>query len=349
MKTEIFKIDRNSFSIDEISLPAQAIRQGKLVAFPTETVYGLGANALNSSACDDIFKAKGRPHDNPLIVHILNPEDALKYSYAEGEPLFWKLAEKFMPGPLTVILPKKEIIPDSVTVGLSTVALRCPKHPVARALIESSGVPIAAPSANLSGKPSPTTAEHVIDDMTGRIPMIIDSGACDVGLESTVISLKNGVVRLLRPGYVTFEDLKDICPIVEISSAVLENSIANEKPESPGMKYRHYAPKAPVTMVRGEENAVLDFFKKAIDDGYGVLCFDEDVKLLQNGNRNSNIICFGSREDLMSQANGLFDALRQFDLLSVKRIYARYTQHDHLGLAISNRLLRACAFDLLEL
>ncbi len=349
MNTKIIKVNRDAFQIDELKAAADAIRGGELVAFPTETVYGLGANALNARACDSVFEAKGRPHDNPLIVHILHPEDAANFAYVDEEPLFWKLAEAFMPGPLTVILPKKDIIPDSVTVGLSTVALRCPNHPVARALIKSAGVPIAAPSANLSGKPSPTTAEHVIEDMTDRIPMIIDSGACDVGLESTVISLKNGIVRLLRPGFVTFEDLKKVCPIVEISSAVLENLNATEKPESPGMKYRHYAPTAPVTMVRGTEEKVLSFFKNALDDGCGVLCFDEDAEILLQEKTNSKVICFGSKNDLLSQANGLFDALRKFDSLNVNKIYCRFTRHDHLGLAISNRLLRACSFDLIDL
>lgn len=348
MNTEIIKINRQNFHKEDLLFTAKAIREGKLVAFPTETVYGLGANALDAAACDAVFEAKGRPHDNPLIVHILRPEDASNFAYVDEEPLFWKLAEKFMPGPLTVILPKKDIIPDSVTVGLSTVALRCPNHPVARALIESAGVPIAAPSANLSGKPSPTSAEHVIEDMSGRISMIIDSGTCDVGLESTVISLKNGIVRLLRPGFVTFEDLKEICPTVEISSAVLENLTTTDKPESPGMKYRHYAPTAPVTMVRGDEENVLAFFRKALDEGFGVLCFNEDAKILLCEKENPNVICFGSKYDLLSQANGLFDALRRFDFLNVKKIYSRFTQHDHLGLAISNRLLRACAFDLMD-
>jgi len=349
MKTEIIRINREKFKMEELSAPAQAIRDGKLVAFPTETVYGLGANALDAFACDSVFEAKGRPHDNPLIVHILHSADASNYAYVEREPLFWKLAEKFMPGPLTIILPKKSIIPDSVTVGLLTVALRCPNHPVARALIESAGVPIAAPSANLSGKPSPTTAEHVIEDMTGRIPMIIDSGACDVGLESTVISLKNGVVHLLRPGFITLEDLREVCENVEVSSAVLEQLNNNEKPESPGMKYRHYAPTAPVTMIRGDEEKVISFFRRALKDGNGVLCFDEDLVAITDESPNPNAISFGSKDDLLSQANNLFGALRKFDTLDVKKIYARFTQHDHLGLAISNRLLRACAFDLMDL
>lgn len=348
MKTKVIKISRTDFIDVEFKETAKAIKDGKLVAFPTETVYGLGANALNAVACDAVFEAKGRPHDNPLIVHILHPEEAEKYADTKNEPLFFRLAERFMPGPLTVILPKKPIIPDSVTVGLSTVALRCPNHPVARKLIELSGVPIAAPSANLSGKPSPTTAEHVIEDMTGRIPYIIDSGACDVGLESTVISLKNGVVRLLRPGYVTLEDLREICPKVEVSEAVLNNLKQNEKPESPGMKYRHYAPSAPVTMVKGKDRDVLEFFKIELKKGNGILCFDEDKSLICDGKESDLVISFGSRSDQLAQANGLFDALRRFDSTGVEKIFARHTASDHLGLAISNRLLRACAFDQIE-
>ena len=184
----------------------EILREGGLVAFPTETVYGLGANALDSEACDSVFVAKGRPHDNPLIVHVLSPSDFSTYADTENQPLLEKICERFMPGPLTVILPKKKIIPDSVTVGLDTVALRCPSHPIARALIRVSGKPIAAPSANLSGKPSPTTANHVFEDMGGRIPIILDGGAAEVGLESKVISLKGDQIHLLRPGFVTFED-----------------------------------------------------------------------------------------------------------------------------------------------
>jgi len=325
------------------------IARGGLVAFPTETVYGLGANALDASACDRIFEAKGRPHDNPLIVHVLNPKDCSLYAETEASDLFPILAERFMPGPLTVILPKKEIIPDSVTVGLSTVALRCPSHPIARELIASAGVPIAAPSANLSGKPSPTRPEHVLEDMMGRVDMILDGGACEVGLESTVISLREDGIHLLRPGFVTKEQLEEITPNVIVSPSVLSALVANEKAESPGMKYRHYAPSSPVTMVLGEEEKVLRFFCEKLKEGSGVLCFDEDLEALSSFDQNGYLLSFGSKQDSLSQAKGLFSALRKFDHMSVSHIYARFTSRDHLGLAISNRLLRACAFDLIQL
>ncbi len=349
MNTKIVSIDPMSFSDDELSLAGKTIAAGGLVAFPTETVYGLGANALSGEACDQIFHAKGRPHDNPLIVHVLDPEDCQKYAHIPKKSLFYTLADRFMPGPLTIVLPKREIIPDSVTVGLSTVALRCPSHPVARALIRASGVPIAAPSANLSGKPSPTLASHVIADMNGRIDMILDGGPCQVGLESTVISLKDETIHLLRPGYVTAEDLLSVTPNVVVSPAVLSALSPDENPESPGMKYRHYAPSAPVTMVEGREDDVLRFFQKKLQEGCGILCFEEDLPILCPESSSELVTSFGSRKDQLSQANRLFDALRYFDSVRVPRIYARFTSRDHLGLAISNRLLRACAFDLLKL
>lgn len=346
MNTIVQKIDSEHFLDCELQEAALFIRQGKLVCFPTETVYGLGANALDGSACDRIFEAKGRPHDNPLIVHVLNPDDCSDYADTESTPLFKTLSDRFMPGPLTIILPKKPIIPDSVTVGLHTVALRCPSHPIARALIKNAGVPIAAPSANLSGKPSPTSAQHVIEDMLGRVDMILDGGNCNVGLESTVISIKGDTIHLLRPGYVTVRDLSEFCDNIIISPAVLSALSEGEAPESPGMKYRHYAPGAAVTMVDGEEDDVLRFFKEKLSEGCGVLCFDEDCAYL--GHSNEKVKPFGSKNSLISQANGLFDALRSFDKIDVPHIYARFTSRDDLGLAISNRLLRACAFDLLH-
>lgn len=346
MDTKILKIDPARFSSEELKLAGDLIANGELVAFPTETVYGLGANALNSYACDRVFEAKGRPHDNPLIVHVLEPKDCEKYAFTEACPFFEELARRFMPGPLTVIMPKRSIIPDSVTVGLSTVALRCPAHPVARALIRAAGVPIAAPSANLSGKPSPTTAQHVIEDMTGRIPMIIDGGASQVGLESTVISVKGDAIHLLRPGFVTVKDLMEVTENVIVSDAVLHTLSSDAKPESPGMKYRHYAPSAPVTMVQGKEAEVMAFFREKASQGCGILCFDEDLKQLEG---YKNVVSFGARDDLEGQASGLFDALRSFDHKKISHIYARFTSQDDLGLAISNRLLRACAFDLMIL
>lgn len=349
MKTRVLSINPNSFSDSELQDAGKLILEGKLVAFPTETVYGLGANALDSSACDSIFEAKMRPHDNPLIVHVLSPSDFEIYAHTEDQPLLFELARRFMPGPLTVILPKKSIIPDSVTVGLDTVALRCPSHPVARALIRASGCPIAAPSANLSGRPSPTNAKHVFEDMNERIPMILDSGASEVGLESTVVALKGDTIHLLRPGFVTLEDLKEVSEKVIVSSAVLSSLKEGEKAESPGMKYRHYAPKAPVTMVEGEDEKVLAFFREKLDEGCGILCYEEDLSLLKCDGCSDRLVPFGSKDDLLSQASSLFDALRSFDSLSVPQIFARSTSKDELGLAISNRLLRACAFDRIQL
>lgn len=348
MITKTIRIDPNSFLDKDLTEAAKLIREGKLVAFPTETVYGLGANALDGAACDSVFEAKMRPHDNPLIVHVLSPADFSLYAETENQPLLEELANRFMPGPLTVVLPKKKTIPDSVTVGLSTVALRCPSHPVARSLIRVSGCPIAAPSANLSGRPSPTAASHVIEDMSGRIPMILDGGEAEVGLESTVISLKGDEIHLLRPGFVTAEDLKQITDKVIISPAVLSALEQGVKPESPGMKYRHYAPKSPVTMVFGSEVNVLNFFCQKLSEGCGVLCFDEDVSVLKKLGFEENVISFGSRSDLLSQASGLFDALRKFDSVTVPHIYTRETTRNELGLAISNRLLRACAFNCIE-
>lgn len=347
MKTNVIHLDPNHFIDGELLEAAEVIRTGGLVAFPTETVYGLGANALDGTACDEIFRAKGRPHDNPLIVHVLNPEDCEEYADTSSSPLFSVLAERFMPGPLTVILPKKPIVPDSVTVGLSTVALRCPQHPIARALIRLSGKPIAAPSANLSGKPSPTSFCHVYDDMNGRIPMILDGGDCRVGLESTVISLKGDTIHLLRPGFVTPEDLLKITPKVVISPAVLEALKSDETPESPGMKYRHYAPGAPVSMVSGSNERVLSFFCEKFDEGCGILCFDEDMAALPK--KDFRVISLGSKDDTDAQAHRLFSALREFDKMNLPHIYARFTQQDRLGLAVSNRLLRACAFDVILL
>lgn len=348
MKTKITKIDPNYFDDEALREAGELIKNGQLVAFPTETVYGLGANALDASACDAVFEAKMRPHDNPLIVHVLSPADFSTYAYTENQPLLNELSRRFIPGPLTVILPKKTIIPDSVTVGLGTVALRCPSHPVARALIRVSGCPIAAPSANRSGRPSPTKASHVFEDMNEIIPMILDGGEADVGLESTVISLKGDEIHLLRPGFVTVEDLKQVTDKVIVSPAVLSALEQGVRPESPGMKYRHYAPKAPVTMVFGDDEKVLEFFREKLSEGCGILCFDEDYENLSGTDFDQNLICFGSKYDLLSQASGLFDALRKFDSVAVPQIFTRETSRDDLGLAISNRLLRACAFNCIE-
>lgn len=337
MQTLILNDDRHA----DIVTAARIIKNGGLVAFPTETVYGLGADATDPQACRNIFAAKKRPADNPLIVHIASPEDAEKYAFTSK--LYYKLASLFMPGPLTVILPKKATIPDSVSAGLDSVAIRVPIHKTAHELIKLSERPIAAPSANLSGKPSPTTASHVIADMDGRIDAILCGGASEVGVESTVVKLvSDDELVICRPGGITPEMLGKICNKVTIDQAVL--SRFEGKPISPGMKYRHYAPTAPVTVLVGDEDKILAFLSDKKD--FGVLCFDEDVRLLAC----SHALSFGSCKDLSSQAHLLFDRLRAFDELEgLSRIYARMPSRDGVGLAVYNRLIKAAGFDVLEL
>ena len=325
-----------------ISEAAKIIKQGGLVIMPTETVYGLGADALNSTAVSNIFKAKGRPMDNPLIVHLAAPEDAERYAFTS--PLYYKLAERFMPGPLTVILPKRDIVPNEVTCGLDTVALRVPSNPIAHKLIEYSGCPIAAPSANLSGRPSPTGFDHCVEDMNGRVDAIIDGGECDVGVESTVIILKNNTAEILRPGLITYEDLLEIIPDITINGAV-KNQCSEAKPASPGMKYRHYAPKSPVMLVDGDEDSVIAFLREKQKDGnVGILCFDEDAKLLAP----KNLLTFGGHTDEEKQAHELFDKLRRFDEMKLDIIYARLPSDKGVGLAVYNRLIRAAGFTIIN-
>lgn len=317
---------------------AEIIKRGGLVAMPTETVYGLGADATDADAAAKIYAAKGRPSDNPLIIHIASPEDAERYAHTSL--LYYKLAKAFMPGPLTVILPKKDIIPSGVTGGLDTVAVRCPSHEVAHALIEASGVAIAAPSANLSGSPSPTSAEHVIADMNGRIDAIIDGGQCEIGLESTIVKLEGEVAIMLRPGAITADALGCVCEKVEIAAAVTELLGENERPLSPGMKYKHYAPASPLVLLEGEESTVADFLVAAQSrENCAILCYSEEMPLLNN----KNIIDVGARDDLAMQAQTLFSALRETNSMSVDVIYAHLPTQNGLGLALYNRLIRAAA------
>ncbi len=336
MKTEIFKVTENS--ILELNKASKLLNDGELVAIPTETVYGLGANALNKNACLNIFKAKGRPNDNPLIVHISKPQDAEKIAYTNN--LYYKLAEKFMPGPLTVIIPKRDIIPYEVTAGLNTVAIRCPIHKVANKLIEIAGIPIAAPSANTSGKPSPTTAKHVFDDMNGRIPLILDGGECEVGVESTVISITDNSIILLRPGAITVEMLKAVCENVTIANAVKEELKQGETALSPGMKYKHYAPKANLYLVNDKTVDFIELAKeKQKTENCAIMCYDEEVTLLEN----KNLLAVGKKEDIKEQTKRLFDLLRKADDLKVETVYAHLPSDDGESLAIYNRMIRACA------
>jgi len=338
LETQIVKIIDPQQHTEMLNHAGKIIRDGGLVVFPTETVYGLGGDATNAQAAGKIYAAKGRPSDNPLIIHIEKPSDAEKYCYTNE--FYYRLADKFMPGPLTVILPKKDTIPYSVTGGLDTVAVRCPAQPVARALIAAAGVPIAAPSANLSGKPSPTTAEHVIHDMMGRVDMVIDGGECEIGLESTIVSLQGGNATLLRPGAITYDALCCVCDKVEIAAAVSHQLAENERPLSPGMKYKHYAPTAPFILLDGSAEHALQFLqKKQKTEKCAILCYDEEIATLSP----QNLLPVGARDDLATQAHRLFDALRQTENMQVDVIYGHLPPMEGIGLALYNRMIRAAA------
>ena len=334
---------------DTLAYAGQVIRQGGLVVLPTETVYGLGGDGTNPEAAAKIYAAKGRPSDNPLIIHIADPEDASLYAHTT--PLYFALAKAFMPGPLTVIMPKRDNIPASVTGGLDSVAVRCPSHDVACALIRASGTCIAAPSANLSGKPSPTDAAHVIQDLDGKVDVIIDGGECEIGLESTIVKIMQDAqgkpyLTLLRPGAITHDALCCVCERVDIAPAVAEKLAENERPLSPGMKYRHYAPTAPLVLLDGEQDAVLDFLRnEQASKKCCVLCYDEEINALSGG----VLIPIGARNDLAAQAKRLFAALRESDATDAEIIYAHLPPMQGLGLALYNRMIRAAAHTVLKI
>ena len=337
METEIITISDVS-ETEKIKKAADILSRGGLVAFPTETVYGLGADATDENAAKKIYAAKGRPSDNPLIIHISDPADAEKYAITNES--YYRLAKAFMPGPLTIILPKKDTIPSSVTGGLDSVAVRCPAHPIANAIIKECGVAIAAPSANISGSPSPTCAEHVIHDMTGRVDAIVDGGACEIGLESTIIKLDGSSAILLRPGAVTCDALACVCDKVEVSSAVTEELSANERPLSPGMKYRHYAPSSPLVLLDGDDDCVISFLRRAQNAEHcTILCYDEEVSQL----RFERLIPIGAKDNIEAQSAKLFSALREADMLDGDIIYAHLPKKEGLGLALYNRMIRAAA------
>lgn len=338
MKTQLFNMEAGKTDALSLSLCAEIIKNGGLVAFPTETVYGLGADATDKTAASKIYSAKGRPSDNPLIIHVASPEDAERYAHTS--PTYYALAKAFMPGPLTVIMPKKDIIPSEVTGGLDTVAVRCPSHEIARALIKESGTAIAAPSANLSGSPSPTCAEHVVKDLFGKVDAIIDGGCSEIGLESTIVKLDGERITLLRPGAITADALECVCGKVEISSAVTEALKENERPLSPGMKYRHYAPSSPLVLLDGSETDVLSFLKNEQKrTSCTILCYSEEAGELSGG----RIIDVGSADDLVAQAKNLFAALRLADTTEQAVIYAHLPPKEGLGLALYNRMIRAAA------
>ena len=322
---------------------AAILRRGGLLGIPTETVYGLGADALNEDAVSRIFLAKGRPQDNPLIIHV--PDASWLERYCRSvPPAAYQLAERFWPGPLTMILPRRDIVPLQTTGGLETVGVRCPNHPVTLAIIEAAGVPIAAPSGNTSGRPSPTTAAHMIEDMDGRIEGIVDGGPCTVGVVSTIIDLTVTPPRLLRPGGLPLESLRQVLGEVAVDKAVTGLLAAGERPRAPGMKYRHYAPHAPVTVVTGEPERSARRIQGLLSDTAGVICFDEYAPLFPG----HIIHKLGPAADKSAQARHVFDALRTFDGTDVTEIFAQCPDDGGLGLAVANRLKKAAGFHLID-
>ncbi len=328
----------------DIPAAAAILREGGLLGIPTETVYGLGANGLNAEAVRHIFEAKGRPQDNPLILHI--PDASWLARYCHDVPASaYALAERFWPGPLTMILPRREIVPDAVTCGLDTVGVRCPDHPVTLEIIRAAAVPVAAPSGNRSGRPSPTCARHMLEDMEGRIDAIVDGGPCGVGVESTIIDLTVAPPRLLRPGGLPLEELREVLGEIAVDKAVLSPLAAGEKPRAPGMKYRHYAPKAPVTVVTGPGEGTARYIRERAGEHTGVICFDEFAEAFPN----CVVEPIGSAADKAEQARRVFDALRAFDGTAVTAIYAQCPGDAGLGLAVANRLKKAAGFQIVDI
>lgn len=349
MKTKIIKLDENKIEEAPLKEAGEVLRGGGLVAFPTETVYGLGGDALNPESSRKIYAAKGRPSDNPLIIHILNFEDI--YTIVSQVPeTARRIAEAFWPGPLTMILPKSGKVPMETTGGLDTVAVRMPSHPAARKLIEYGGGFVAAPSANASGRPSPTLAKHVIEDMQGRIDLILDGGEVGIGLESTIIDLTSDVPRILRPGYITQEMLEQVLGEVETDTALL-GADSGQAPKAPGMKYRHYAPKGVLTIVSGTAEQVVAYINRqtAADREAGEKAGVIGTEELLQGYHAEVVKSVGSREDELSIARRLYRILREFDEEEVSRIYSEAFAAAGIGQAIMNRLLKAAGYKVIEL
>ena len=349
MKTIISRIAHDDTD-DKIYQQASEILKNKgLVAFPTETVYGLGAVALDSEASAKIYAAKGRPSDNPLIVHIADVKDLYILSDDVNENAL-KLCKAFWPGPLTMILKKSEIVPLSITGGLDTVAIRMPSHPVAHELIKKSGVYIAAPSANTSGKPSPTRAKHVIHDMDGRIDMIIADDTVDIGVESTIVDVSGNVPMILRPGFITLEQVREVLGKAEMDPAIMESVPDGIVPKAPGMKYKHYAPNAQITIVRGEQSKVVDAIRtkasQAVKDGakVAIMASTENVGLYDG----FDVVDMGSRFDEAQEARNLFAVLREFDENGINVVYSESFPTDNVGQAVMNRLIKAAGHMIID-
>ncbi len=321
---------------------AELIKSGEIVGIPTETVYGLGADASNEEAVAKVFQAKGRPADNPLIVHLADFSQAVDYTKSIPE-LAYKLAERFCPGPLTMVLSKNDRIPMITSGGLDTVGIRVPSHPVMHRIIELSGCPIAAPSANTSGYPSPTSASHVMRDMSGKIAAVVDGGSSEFGVESTVISIEGeNTVRILRPGCVTKEMLSEICGEVIIDHAILHELEAGQKAASPGMKYKHYSPRADIIMVEGSLSGFTAYVGENYGDGVYALIFDTDREGFPY-----RYMTYG--KDSSEQAHLLFQRLRELDDIGAEKVYVRAPSPEGVGLAVYNRLIRAAGFEVIRI
>ena len=339
MKTQLLKPTKKA-----IDLACQLLQNGKVVGVPTETVYGLAGDCRNSDAVKQIFIAKGRPQDNPLIVHISSMKmlDGIVSFVPEDAKI---LAKHFWPGPLTIIMPKGPLVCPETCAGLDSVGVRMPSHPVAREIIEKSQTPFAAPSANLSGKPSPTTAQDVFVDMNGRVPLIIDGGMCDAGVESTVVSVLGSTPIILRPGIITKAQMEKVLhKKVEIAKAITEDVKTNEPVLSPGMKYKHYSPNAKVVLIKSSFCAYKKYVESQKSDGVFAMCFDGEDK-----NLSVPAKCYGNKNKPKEQAHNLFSTLREMDRLGAQVVYVRCPKVDGVSLAVYNRLIRSAGFDILEI
>ncbi|MGJ0906861.1 L-threonylcarbamoyladenylate synthase [Clostridium botulinum] len=350
MKTKVVRLDENNIDEHVISKAGNILRQGGLVVFPTETVYGLGANALDKDAVKKIFEAKGRPQDNPLIVHISKVKDIEKL-VEEIPPIAQKLMDKFWPGPMTIILKKKDIIPNETSAGLDSIGIRMPSNKIAMELISMAGVPIAAPSANLSGKPSPTDLETCIEDLDGRVNMILGGDNSEVGVESTVIDCTINPPCILRPGGITLEMLKEVDFDIYIDPAIMKKPDKELRPKAPGMKYRHYAPKAPLKIIKGDLNKTIEKINEMVQNyidaekKVGIIATDETIDNYKKG----EVVSIGSRRDLNTIAHNLFYVLRTFDEKNVDLILSEAFEEKDMGVAIMNRLKKSAGYDIINL
>ena len=325
------------------AIAAEILKNGGLVALPTETVYGLGANGLDERAVASIFEAKGRPGDNPLILHVAEPGDMERFCHHIPASAY-ALAEAFWPGPLTIVLPARPCVPKRTTGGLDTVAIRCPATQVTREIIRLAGVPVAAPSANISGKPSTTTAEHVRHDHDGRIDAIVDGGACQVGVESTIVDLTEDTPRLLRPGGISPEQLLAVLGDLVVDRAVTGQIDHDEVVKAPGMKYRHYAPQEPVVIVSGSREKAAAYIRAHFEPGDRVLCFEEELPLYEG----LSPLAYGREADVGTLSAGLFAALRELDDPSIHQVFARCPEGGGVAYAVQNRLRKAAAFHIID-